>query len=130
MSSCFSILSISTIRTTSFRDLSFTLPHNKMNKTLNQLKKENHEQKKLIRNYHNDNYENNIYNIKIQNNFKQKFCCKYCSNKKFKSKYYLDKHIQRRHPDTYEVSPHLESLEQVKLKLKLLYILQKALEKY
>ena len=91
--------------------------NNKMNKTLNQLKKENHEQKKLIRNYHNDNYENNIYNIRIQNNYKQKFSCKYCSNKKFKSKYYLDKHIQRRHPDTYEVSPHLESLEQKKRNL-------------
>ena len=90
--------------------------NNKMNKNINELKKENNEQKNIIKNYQNNNYKyNNIYNIKLDNYFyKQKFHCKFCSNKIFKSKYYLEQHIQRRHPNNYENSKNIENLEQKK----------------
>lgn len=98
--------------------------NSKMNQSLTKLKRQNNEQKNLIKNYENSNYlynNNNYKNIQIDNylytkNF-GKFHCKYCTNKIFKSKYYLDKHIKRRHPDNYDIKYNKENIESEQNKL-------------
>ena len=76
------------------------------------LKQQNNEQKNLIKNFENKNilYEFDKLeskNIQLNNylekyNFKKKYYCKLCTNKAFKSKYYLDSHIKRRHNEYYQ----------------------------
>ena len=79
----------------------------KMSKSIYRLKMQNNRQQNLIKNYEDkkNNYGyNSFIDIKL-NNYKylgQKFYCQFCTNKIFKSQYYLDKHIKRRHPNTYD----------------------------
>ena len=99
------------------------LANSKMNKSITKLKRQNKEQKNLIKNYENNNniYNSNYKDIQIDNylykkNF-GKFHCKFCTNKIFKSKYYLDAHIKRRHPDTYDIKHNKENIELEQKKL-------------
>ena len=83
-----------------------------MNKTILTLNKQNNYKKNIINNYENNNnnknnfvnLEESDYNKYINTNitkYKQKYYCKICSNKKFKSQQYLDGHIKRRHPEYF-----------------------------
>ncbi len=84
------------------------LNNEKMSKSIYKLKNENNRQQNLIKNYedNNNNYGyNSLIDIKLDNyNYNylgKKFYCRFCTNKIFKSQYYLDQHIKRRHPDNY-----------------------------
>ena len=81
------------------------LNNEKMSKSIYKLKSENNRQQNLIKNYEdNNNYVyNSLIDIKLDNyNYLgKKFYCRFCTNKIFKSQYYLDQHIKRRHPDNY-----------------------------
>ena len=97
--------------------------NSKMSQSITKLKRQNNEQKNLIKNYENNNYlyNNNSKDMQIDNylykkNF-GKFPCKLCTNKIFKSKYYLDEHIKRRHPDTYDIKNNKENVELEQRKL-------------
>jgi len=53
--------------------------------------------------YNTNNYIYNIFNqnnpyININSIYKKKYYCHICTNKKFKSQFYLEEHIKRRHP--------------------------------
>ena len=72
----------------------------KINKSLNLLKKKNKEQVKRIKDYEKKQKvqeKNQLSEYLSLNGCKNKFYCKLCSNKVFRSKYYLDSHIKRRH---------------------------------
>ena len=64
----------------------------KINAKLLNLNKQHNEEKKYYDLF-------NVNNPYINNQYKKKYYCHICTNKKFKSQYYLDEHINRRHPD-------------------------------
>ena len=95
------------------------LENKKLNQNLEEMKNNNEylhqnnikmNQKILNLNKQQKQTNNYIYNIFNQNNpylnlnttYKKKYYCHICTNKKFKSQFYLDSHIKRRHPDYSE----------------------------
>ena len=95
------------------------IENKKLNQDLEEMKTNNEylnqnnikmNQKLLNLNKYNNSNNNYIYNIFNQNNpyininsiYKKKYYCYICTNKKFKSQFYLDEHIKRRHPDYQE----------------------------
>ena len=99
-----------------------------MNKSIILLKQQNNEQKNLINDFEN---RNDLYefdkleskNIQLNNylekyDFKKKYYCKYCANKVFKTKYYLDSHIKRRHNDYFQ-SNYIKENKKIKSNIQL-----------
>ena len=82
----------------------------KINESLNLLKIQNNNQIEIIKSYEkkqkllekNNLNENNLSKYLALKGHKKKFYCKLCSNKVFRSQYYLDSHIKRRHNNYYK----------------------------
>ena len=75
---------------------------------------ENIEQEKV----NNNNMYNNYY-IKQNEIYKKKYYCHICSNKKFKSQYYLDEHIKRRHPSYQQNALKEKNIKENKINIEL-----------
>ena len=91
------------------------IENKKLNQDLEEMKNNNEylnqnnikmNQKLLNLNENKNKMNNYIYNIFNQNNpyininniYKKRYYCHICTNKKFKSQFYLEEHIKRRHP--------------------------------
>ena len=80
-----------------------------LNKTI-----ENNAQNKV-----NNNYMYNNYLLNHNEIYKKKYYCHICSNKKFKSQYYLDEHIKRRHPSYTQNTPKEKNSKENKINIEL-----------